>query len=50
MGIFGKKPSKIHGTKAGRAFDDAVRELDRNRKQDELAKRRQQKNGGGRSK
>lgn len=49
MGIFSKKPSqgKIHATKAGRVFDDAMREIDRNRRkqQDELAARRA-KNGG----
>lgn len=49
--MFGKKKSKqdkIHSTKAGRVFDDAVREIDRNRRhqeQDELAARRA-KNGG----
>lgn len=42
-----KNKDKIHFTRAGRVFDDAVREIDRNRQQeqDELAARRA-KNGG----
>lgn len=46
--MFGRKTpkqgGKIHATKAGRVFADAQREIDRNR--DELARRRDQKNGG----
>lgn len=39
-----KQTGKIHATKAGRAFDDIMRELDRGR--DQVGAKRDQKNGG----